>query len=271
MNTDDLIWQLINKSFCSFMVKTKTGKFCRNEDNVTGLCSRHSCPLANSQYATIKERDGIIYLYIKAPERVPYPAKQWERIKLKRNEQQAIEQINKHLRYWDRWMRTRVKLRFLRTRDYLKRMRRLALSRQKKLEPINRKVERRENRREEKALRIAKLARTVENELLERIRAATNTKEIYNIDKSAFEQALEAEELDTQEMELDADMEEESENEEEEEIVYTSGSDIDEEEEENIEDFADALELEEEPEAELLSVGSSKKSKVKIVHEKDDD
>uniref|UniRef100_A0A5K3FTC3 Protein MAK16 homolog n=1 Tax=Mesocestoides corti TaxID=53468 RepID=A0A5K3FTC3_MESCO len=258
MNSDDLIWQLISKSFCSFMVKTKTGKFCRNEDNVTGLCNRHSCPLSNSQYATIKERDGIIYLYVKAPERVPYPIKQWERIKLKKNEEQAIEQINEHLRYWDRWIRTRVKLRFLRTRDYLKRMRRLALSRQKKIETINRKVERRELRREEKALRVAKLSRTVEKELLERIRVATSSKEIYNIDQSAFEKALETEELE--------------EEEEEEEIVYTSGSDL--EEEEEIEDFADAMQVdEEEPALVTVEAGtsSSDNRKVRIRFENDEE
>lgn len=265
MNSDDLIWQLISKSFCSYMVKTKTGRFCRNEDNVTGLCNRHSCPLSNSQYATIKERDGIVYLFVKAPERVPYPAKQWERIKLKRNEEQAIEQINTHLRYWDRWIRTRVKLRFLRIRDYLKRMRRLALSRQKKIETVNRKVERRELRREEKALRIAKISRTVENELLERIRAATSSKEIYNIDQSAFEKALETEELDVPE-------EEEEFDDEEEEIAYTSGSDISEEEE--VEDFADALQIEEEEEQEAITLeagpSSLKRRKVRIEYEKDD-
>lgn len=258
MNSDDLTWQLISKSFCSYMVKTKTGRFCRNEDNVTGLCNRHSCPLANSQYATIKERDGVIYLYVKAPERVSYPSKQWERIRLKKNEDQAIEQINEHLRYWDRWIRARVKLRYLRTRDYLKHMRRLALSRQKKIETINKKSERRELRREEKALRVAKLSRTVENELLERLRAATSSKEIYNIDQSAFEEALETEELE----ELGDD---------EEEVVYTSASEVD--EDEDFEDLGVMQEVEEEPEMVTVGTGpsSSKRRKVKIVYEKDDE
>lgn len=266
MNSDDLTWQLISKSFCSYMVKTKTGKFCRNEDNVTGLCNRHSCPLSNSQYATIKERDGIIYLYVRAAERVPYPNKQWERIKLKKNEEQAIEQINEHLRYWDRWIRTRVKLRYIRTRGYLKRMRRLALARTKKIETINQKSERRELRREEKALRVAKLSRTVENELLERLRAATSSKEIYNIDQSAFEKALEAEELDEP---IDEEEEEEDE-EEDEEIVYTSGSEL-EDEEEDIEDIGM---MEEEPEEEMVEIEAgpsrSKRRKVKITYENDE-
>jgi protein MAK16 len=188
MQQDDIVWQIIDKKHCAFKLKTTTTSFCRNEYNVTGVCNRQSCPLANSQYATVREFDGRLFLCKKVVERAHMPAKMWELVKLSLNETEARAQITKELEYWPGWLKTKCIQRVKRINEVLKRMRRLEAraDEQPILLPKRSKQIKHERNREERAHQVSRLENAIETELLQRLQQGVYG-EIYNFNKKAFD------------------------------------------------------------------------------------
>ncbi|KAI9865045.1 MAG: hypothetical protein M1824_004143 [Vezdaea acicularis] len=197
MSSDEIVWQVINQQFCAFKLKTtKEKNFCRNEYNVTGLCNRQSCPLANSRYATIRSHPGssTLYLYMKTIERSHMPSKLWERIKLNQNYAKALEQIDERLIYWPKFLIHKCKQRLTRLTQVAIRMRRLAREEERlgeKLVPkLAPKLRRKEETRERKAEAAAKVERAIERELIERLRSGAYGDNPLNVEENIWKKVL---------------------------------------------------------------------------------
>ncbi|KAG6753120.1 hypothetical protein POTOM_043164 [Populus tomentosa] len=253
MQHDEVIWQVIRHNHCSFMAKITTGNFCRNPYNITGVCNRSSCPLANSRYATIRDHDGVFYLYMKTIERAHKPNELWERVKLPRNYEKALEIIDKHLVFHfflhsdvgspdknDSDAYTYEEACFENKHDSSLSQVGLVLEIEKrnivqsencmigeKIMTTPRKEIKRESRREKKAETAAELDKSIEKELLERLNGGLYG-DIHNILPEHFNKILDENELHA--------VSEDEEYEEEPEIEYVQGYD-DLEEEDDIEDF----------------------------------
>ncbi|KAK6354077.1 hypothetical protein TWF730_008495 [Orbilia blumenaviensis] len=258
MASDEIVWQIISHQFCAFKLTTplKTATFCRNEYNVTGLCNRQSCPLANSRYATVRAdpSNGRLYLYMKTIERAHLPSKTWERILLSENYVKALEQVDGRLIYWPKFLVHKCKQRLTRLVQVAIKARRVekeeAAMLGEKTVPVRApKIRRREATRERKALAAARLERQIEKELVERLRSGAYGDKPLNVEEGVWKKVLRALEKGGEaERDDDFDGEEEEELEEEGEgadledgmVEYVSGdegeSDI-----EDMEDFNDWL------------------------------
>ncbi|KAL3748948.1 hypothetical protein ACJRO7_010094 [Eucalyptus globulus] len=172
MQHDEVIWQVIRHNHCR-------------------ICNRSSCPLANSRYATIHDRDDTInskYMfslstmqmsftwYMKSIERAQMPDKLWERVRLTRNYEKVLEIIDEHLMYWPEFLVHKTKKRLTKMTQMRIRMRKVALKT-------------REARREEKAEKVAVLDKSVDKELLECLRKGV-CDDIYNCPSKSMEKSL---------------------------------------------------------------------------------
>eukprot|EP00753_Platysulcus_tardus_P003807 PLAT12492.33.p1 GENE.PLAT12492.33~~PLAT12492.33.p1 ORF type:complete len:1099 (-),score=495.96 PLAT12492.33:1951-5247(-) len=241
---DDVIWGVLDKKFCSFKSsvgdQSKTEAFCRHKMNVTGICSKMTCPLANSRYATVREENGRCYLYMKTIERAHLPSKLWEKIRLSRNYRQALAKVDEEMQYFPKMLRHKAKQRLTKIHQYLLRMRKLRLADRPKMVRINRKRERRDKRREAKAEMAAKIEAGIKKSLLARAKTGMY-KDILNFPQSDFDRALD--DVGAKEDELDegsdwdqVDEFEEGEEEDEEELEVEYADELD---ESDMEDFGE--------------------------------
>lgn len=269
MASDEIVWKIINNQFCSFKLKlpgnaskdqkSTKSTFCRNEHNVTGLCNRQSCPLANSRYATIRSdpATGRLYLYIKTVERAHMPNKWWEKIRLSSNYTKALQQVDERLIYWPKFFTHKCKQRLTRLTQVRVRAQRLAKEEERlgeKLVPrLAPKVRRREETRERKAESAAKIERAIERELVERLRSGAYGDRPLNVEEGIWRKVMKSleknegirdEDMDEEDEEEEDGVEYEYENEGEQEdgdVEYVSDMEESDGEEDDLEDFQDWL------------------------------
>ncbi|KAK4597926.1 hypothetical protein RGQ29_015444 [Quercus rubra] len=130
---------------------------------------------------------------MKSIERAHMPNKLWERVKLPRNYEKALEIVDKHLMYWPKTLVHKTKQRLTKMTQMRIRMRKLALKTREKIMTTPRKEKKREARREEKAERAAALDKSIEKELLERLQKGVYG-DIYNYPVKEYNKVLNIEE-----------------------------------------------------------------------------
>jgi len=224
---------------------------------VTGVCNKLSCPLANSRYATVREEEGVIYLYVKTIERAHSPARLWEKIELNGAYTKALGQIDEHLVHWPSKQVHIVKQRLTRLHQYLIRMKKILTRTSFKLVHGKNKYHKRELAREERALTAARLDFAIKKELLDRLKNRTYG-DLYNLNERVFNQVMDKHGENEVEFveatpELDAELEAEAQGEDIEDIELNEGEmeeEEDEDEEMEMEDDDGELEMEMENEGE---------------------
>ncbi|KAH3671998.1 hypothetical protein WICMUC_004505 [Wickerhamomyces mucosus] len=154
---------------------------------------------------------------MKTAERAHTPAKLWERIKLSKNYNKALEQIDSHLLYWNKFLIHKCKQRLTRLTQVAITERRLALREDERhYVGVKHKVKRREENRERKALSAAKIEKAIEKELLDRLKSGAYGDKPLNVDEKIWKKVLgHVEDEEGLEEELEEDYDEELDEDEE--------------------------------------------------------
>ena len=139
---------------------------------------------------------------MKTVERAHTPAELWEKIKLDKSYNLALNQIDENLQYWPEFLKHKCKQRFTRIRQMLVRKRRLKLNPTEEYEMISRKAEKREKSREVKALKSAVTERHIEEILLEKLKNGVYD-DIYNYPSKMLDSYLNKEEIQEKEEEVE--------------------------------------------------------------------
>jgi len=173
MQSDEVVWQIVNHGQCSYKVKNTVQSFCRNKYNISGFCNRVFCPLANSQYATVLEVKGKLVLYMKSAERAHLPAKLWEHVSLDKNYELALQQVTENLEHWPKVVVHKVKQRLTKLTQYLIRQKKIVKRARQKVTTLPARHVQREKQREAKAQVAARLESSIEKQLLDRLTMST--------------------------------------------------------------------------------------------------
>lgn len=204
---------------------------------------------------------------MKTAERAHMPNRWWERIKLSKNYNKALAQIDHHLQYWQKFLQHKCKQRLTRLTQVAITERRLALNEEERhLVGVKPKLKRREENRERKALAAAKIEKAIEKELLERLKSGAYGDKPLNVDENIWKKVLGKVDEVEQEEEFDDDDEEEVELESEEEEDEDDMGEVEYVEDSGEDDLVDMEDLEK-----WLDDSSDNESESESEGESDDD